>query len=126
MNQKTEDKIVVYLLSDGSINAEFPENHFSKRQLMRVLKSIKLGYRRNVREYRKQIMKGVKDGQFARRRTETKTEGARTEGATNIERATNVEGDRGLKKASEPSKGNRFTEVRTGEGTRVNKASAGG
>jgi len=54
------NEIIIKLKADGNVSVVFPEEHISKRQLTRILKSLKLEYRRNVRNYRKQIMKLVK------------------------------------------------------------------
>jgi len=88
-----KNRIIIDLMSDGGVKVAFPENHFSKRQLMRVLKSLKLEYRRNVRDYRKQIMKGIRNGKERtgdKQGTGTKSEGTGTksERAATLRRQT--------------------------------------
>jgi len=105
------DKIVISLMEDGNVDVKFPENHFSKRYLMRILKALKLEYRRNVREYRKQIMKGVKNGKNTRRNSSTGINIGEGAGGVKAEGTANVIGNRGLKKSVELSKDRRVEKV---------------
>lgn len=68
-------KIIIELNDDGSVNVDI-SSHFPKRQLLRVIRSLKLEYRNNVRKYRKiMIKKGIENG----RKPEDESRVGRTE-----------------------------------------------
>jgi hypothetical protein len=46
-------KILINVQDSGFVDVKFVGGHISKRELLRVLKALKIGYRERIREYRK-------------------------------------------------------------------------
>jgi len=50
-------KANIEISDDGLVDVKFEGGHLNKRELLRIIKAIKLAHRRNIQEYRKNVMK---------------------------------------------------------------------
>jgi len=60
-------KAMLNMLESGVVKVSFEGDHFNKRELMRLIKALKLEHRLSIRMYRKNLMlKNVKEKENAR------------------------------------------------------------
>jgi len=60
-------KATLSLLKSGAVEVKFEGEHFNKRELLRLIRALKLEHRLSIRMYRKNLMlKNVKEKENAR------------------------------------------------------------
>ena len=62
-------QIMVKIADTGYVEAEFIGGHLSKRELLRAIKAVKVGYRRSVQEYRRKAIRAANLGDKENART---------------------------------------------------------
>ncbi len=75
-------KIMIDLAENGMVSVKFLGNHICKRELLRILKAVRLEYRRKIRLYRSNL---VAKASQRRRAEEIKQVEAEKQGVTNGE-----------------------------------------
>lgn len=59
--EKVDCRIAVTVFKSGAVKVEFLEGHVRKRELLRIIKSLKIEHKILIRNYRKKMLESKKE-----------------------------------------------------------------